>query len=406
MIQKNQEHRIKDIQHFKYKSADNCGLDQGVVCRHSRFCADINAGTTCNSSLYLCLPNSAACNGINDCLDGDLSDETGCYLPYVLISTGGVVLSMTLLGSVACFIQHHKVMTRNDMVRFNNDLVRRKDKVKARKADQSSKPGVKKRSFSSMPKCEDNLNGSKQLTKNPSKASLLSKTLDSPLPPTPAVDKPTIKDVIVPEGNSFELKSTARCETSSVQSNKIQGNVAAKPALASSVSVPFQPAAIVKTQPLLTFEQGQLSQGENNKMQDSLMHAKIDDRQRSLSRRDKKILADERDIQREIRQRMTPSGTVDKDQLQGPPATVFSEKLVNGECSSTNSFQTQLERLEEVGITPIRRPMMSRAHSNGSMDLHETVQKKNSEEGSRSGYGYRFDFRGSTEFEFTEDAYI
>ena len=34
-----------------------------------------------------------------------------------------------------------------------------------------------------------------------------------------------MKDVIVPEGNSFELKSTARCETSSVQSNKIQGKI-------------------------------------------------------------------------------------------------------------------------------------------------------------------------------------
>jgi hypothetical protein len=73
--QKNQEHRIPDIEHFTYKTADDCNSEQGVICKHSRFCADEMPTTTCNSSLYLCLPYSAACNGYNDCLDGDMSDE-------------------------------------------------------------------------------------------------------------------------------------------------------------------------------------------------------------------------------------------------------------------------------------------------------------------------------------------
>ena len=57
------------------------------------------------------------------------------YMPYVLISTGGVVLSLTLLASGACLLQHHNMMLKNGMTRYKQDLVRRKDKVKARKAD-------------------------------------------------------------------------------------------------------------------------------------------------------------------------------------------------------------------------------------------------------------------------------
>ena len=56
-------------------------------------------------------------------------------MPYVLISAGGVFLTLTLLGTGACLIQHHSMMVKHGMTRYNNDLVRRKDKVKARKAD-------------------------------------------------------------------------------------------------------------------------------------------------------------------------------------------------------------------------------------------------------------------------------
>ena len=57
------------------------------------------------------------------------------YMPYVLISTGGVFLTLTVLGTGACLLQHHSMMVKHGMTRYNNDLVRRKDKVKARKAD-------------------------------------------------------------------------------------------------------------------------------------------------------------------------------------------------------------------------------------------------------------------------------
>ena len=55
-------------------------------------------------------------------------------MPYVLISAGGVFLTLTVLGSGLCLIQHHNMMVKHGMTRYNNDLVRRKDKAKARKA--------------------------------------------------------------------------------------------------------------------------------------------------------------------------------------------------------------------------------------------------------------------------------
>ena len=45
------------------------------------------------------------------------------------------MLVLIFLVSTACLVQHHNMMVHNGMTRYKNDLVRRKDKVKARKAD-------------------------------------------------------------------------------------------------------------------------------------------------------------------------------------------------------------------------------------------------------------------------------
>ena len=89
----------------------------------------------CNTSLYLCVAKQLQCDGNLDCLPGDMSDEVGCYLPYVMFSTGGVVLCLTLVGSSVCVYQHHHMMSTHGMTRYKQDLVRRKDKVKARNAE-------------------------------------------------------------------------------------------------------------------------------------------------------------------------------------------------------------------------------------------------------------------------------
>jgi hypothetical protein len=60
------------------------------------------------------------------------------YLPYVLIGTGGAMLTLLFFVTTACLFQHHSMMVQNGMTRYKNDLVRRKDKVKARKADNKT----------------------------------------------------------------------------------------------------------------------------------------------------------------------------------------------------------------------------------------------------------------------------
>jgi hypothetical protein len=62
---------------------------------------------------------------------------SGC-LPYVLVGTGGAMLTVIFLVSTACLSQHQSMMVQNGMTRYKNDLVRRKDKVKARKADNKT----------------------------------------------------------------------------------------------------------------------------------------------------------------------------------------------------------------------------------------------------------------------------
>ena len=106
-----------------------------MVCEQSQFCGDRVLTSQCNTSLYLCVSRSLQCNGHEDCLPGDMSDELGCYLPYVMFSTGGVVLGLTAVLSSLCVYQHHHMMSTQGMTRYKQDLVRRKDKVKARNAE-------------------------------------------------------------------------------------------------------------------------------------------------------------------------------------------------------------------------------------------------------------------------------
>jgi hypothetical protein len=60
------------------------------------------------------------------------------YIPYVLVGSGFSMLAVIFLVSTACLYQHHSMMVQNGMTRYKNDLVRRKDKVKARKADNKT----------------------------------------------------------------------------------------------------------------------------------------------------------------------------------------------------------------------------------------------------------------------------
>ena len=49
-----------------------------------------------------------------------------------MVSTGSLVLGLVVMASSACVWQHHVRMSDSGMTRYKQDLVRRKDKVKAR----------------------------------------------------------------------------------------------------------------------------------------------------------------------------------------------------------------------------------------------------------------------------------
>ena len=66
-------------------------MQEKIVCKNSRFCAEKILGTECNNSLYMCIPRERGCNGELDCLVGDLSDELGCKLQIGLYYAGKVL---------------------------------------------------------------------------------------------------------------------------------------------------------------------------------------------------------------------------------------------------------------------------------------------------------------------------
>ena len=132
--QKGQTYDEERMAEYQFVSRETCEASGRAVCQHSQFCGE-RGQQQCNQSVYLCISSTTLCDGHQDCLPGDISDELGCYLPYAMFTTGGVVVSLTLLGSSVCVYHHHRMMANNGMTSYKQDLVRRKDKVKARAAE-------------------------------------------------------------------------------------------------------------------------------------------------------------------------------------------------------------------------------------------------------------------------------
>ena len=139
--QKGESYEEERMAEYQFVSRETCQGSGRAVCEHSQFCGERGGGgggqqqQQCNQSVFLCVSSTTVCDGHPDCLPGDLSDELGCYLPYAMFTTGGVVVSLALLGSSVCVYHHHRMMANNGMTSYKQDLVRRKDKVKARAAE-------------------------------------------------------------------------------------------------------------------------------------------------------------------------------------------------------------------------------------------------------------------------------
>ncbi|CAB4070214.1 unnamed protein product [Lepeophtheirus salmonis] len=83
------------------------------VCKLSRFCGE-GDGILCNKTMYLCIDPAQLCNGVKDCIGDDSSDEFRCFFPY---------MSNSLFSG----------LRKNNMVRYNGDVLKRKDVIRAKK---------------------------------------------------------------------------------------------------------------------------------------------------------------------------------------------------------------------------------------------------------------------------------
>jgi len=413
---------------YHYLTADDCDSRQWVLCQHSRFCAEDITGLGCNSSLFMCIPRHLGCNGELNCLEGDASDETGCILPYVLFTTGGVVLTITLVASAACLFQHHNMMVKNGMTRYNCDLVRRKDKVKARKAEGSSAPQTistqqQGPSTISLPTPSSRASCSipSGLSDPPREASYYQATPPSskePLLPNSAKSPPqNLSEAPWPNNSQPLLPSTDPPKTGT--SPKIQkSSTSSSNANGGSLHTSSQPGRSVSSskpensnpqQPVGPFngrckaesrtdcnseKEAEMSLKEEESLQapNALSKQVILQPAEEEVRRPRKILADEREILREQR----IAGFAGEQRRSVSSSHQWSQ--CDLDCSGEETKGKLGSHAHNGSVHSCDQLERRRRHTGDSMDgLTDSA---------KSSYGYRFDFRSSCEFEFTEDAYI
>ena len=78
--------------------------------------------------------------------------------------------------------------------------------------------------------------------------------------------------------------------------------------------------------------------------------------------------------------------------LEDPPRTLSSDNLLGSQDTCLGDTRGTCHSEDSVATVATRDSAASLKSANGDI--------------SKGGYGYRFDFRSSCEFEFTEDVYI
>jgi len=405
--QKGQEERLNNLKEGEYKflTQEDCEMQKKISCKQSRFCAEKVGGTECNRSVLMCIPSEKGCDGNLDCLEGDHSDELGCYMPYVLISTGGVVLALTVLGSGACLLQHHNMMVKNGMTSYKQDLVRRKDKVKARKAD-TKPPAIKLNTSSSVNSADTPVKKAtpiKQLAISAfdekveeEKQALIPKQVST-------------NSAVVADSNKNQVKKTmigplnGALKVENVKDNTTDGKVPNGRKMSQTKDTPDAHMMMGGHKDLSRSTE---TLEESRSYENRAVNRKI-----SMSSRDNKILADERDIKKELHQMEAfaenyGQNSVDMVMGNGGRNTrdenmkIFSrQRSVQAQTPSHQQFEINRSGSVDTEIEDSTKECWRVRRHTGDSTLADL-------DISKGGYGYRFDFRSSGDFEFTGDAYI
>lgn len=87
------------------------------TCYGGQICVEKDQGV-CVPRPQLCIHSSLVCNGVQNCVEGDYSDEQHCYSREIVISvSGGVLLLITVVIILVCCYQWRKRRRRREIVR-------------------------------------------------------------------------------------------------------------------------------------------------------------------------------------------------------------------------------------------------------------------------------------------------
>ena len=134
--QANGNNETFDDTYYPYATGDkyDCESKMLSICKFSRFCGHSKeASILCNQTMYLCVNLEKHCDGIEDCLLGDSSDEFRCFFPYMKNTLFVIVALFVACLTTVCSFNHKSSLRKNNMVRFKGDVLKRKDVIKAKK---------------------------------------------------------------------------------------------------------------------------------------------------------------------------------------------------------------------------------------------------------------------------------
>ncbi len=130
--------------------SDTCLSQEKLPCKNTKRCFLENKTLLCNTTSVLCLSREVLCDSVKNCLGDDVSDEYGCkYIFYyknkflngqisgwyIFWKSGFIVGTAitSIVTSLLCLSHHNNALRKRNMVRYNKDVIKRKDIVKLKK---------------------------------------------------------------------------------------------------------------------------------------------------------------------------------------------------------------------------------------------------------------------------------